>query len=458
MKYLLYLSSYFLLLNCTVDRKGGEKIDDFSFRLGNVAAFSEMVNAQVKKIALSEPMSPTEMDEFLPFAAEEAKHYNVSLFREKSLMTTSLFPDNVAQNKEVLLLYQGSAKDEYLQLKKRWESMMNKGVSDFEQQIELSRQFGRLLGYSAEKINQLLAENTSFRTLSNFGILANNLFLYYKDLPAASEFYEEIIGLEKVGEFDNANLFRISFDSYLTLVDEKKGMHRSSEAKSVALALLTDDLNAWRDHFKANKVPIKYDLKERGGSAHDGFVAIDPEGYLLEIERFNPHPENENFIPLLARNKQIKFSKGERNSIPDRLQFHSTITWLYHKDVLAMEHFYQNILGLRPVADQGWAKIYQVSKTGFMGIVDELRGMNQYADKKAVNVGFILEDLDGWFNYSSKYPTLSIQDSSLQVGPDSRYEAFTGIGPEKYYYEFDKFYPNDKNQKLIDYLKSKPSL
>ena len=197
----------------------------------------------------------------------------------------------------------------------------------------------------------------------------------------------------------------MSSDSYLILVDAAKGMHSSKEAKSVALALLTDDLDGWYEHFKRNNVPIKYTLKSKEGSAHDGFVAIDPEGYLLEIERFNPHPENENFTPILDINKSNKVAQSKDNKLTSSLHFYSTITWLYHKDVMKMERFYEDVLGLEMVVDQGWAKIYQVSESGFMGIVDEKRGMNNYSDEKAVNIGFIQVICKALFSASSRAST-----------------------------------------------------
>ena len=54
------------------------------------------------------------------------------------------------------------------------------------------------------------------------------------------------------------------------------------------------------------------------------------------------------------------------------------------------------------VCDQGWAKIYQSSRTGFIGLVDEKRGMHQFTEKKAVILSFILDDVDGWYQYAKK--------------------------------------------------------
>lgn len=452
MKSPLYLfTSLFLIIGCTISNSK-TSVDDFSYQLGNIAAFSEMINAGVKKLALSSTMSTAEMDGFIDQAKEVAAKYNVTVYRENDLITTNLFPHDIAKDLEVLVLYQGTTLDQYLQLKKKKESLVSEDKYNAQKQEEVSRAFGRLLSYSPKKINNLLSENTSFRTMTDFGIKASNLFLYYKNLDRATKFYAELLGLEKVATYDNASIMRISSDSYLILVDAAKGMHKASEPKSVALALLTDDLKGWYAHFQKNNVPIKYKLKEKEGSAHDGFVAVDPEGYLLEIERFNPHPENENFSPRLGIIQNQGIPQSENSKVPEGLYFYASVTWLYHKDVVAQEAFYQNVLGLEPVCDQGWAKIYQVSETGFMGIVDEKRGMNNYSDEKAVNVGFILDDLPGWFDYSLKSDGFEMRKEELGEGPEGRYKSFVGYGPEKYYYEFDAFFPHKDNEVLLNYL------
>ena len=57
-----------------------------------------------------------------------------------------------------------------------------------------------------------------------------------------------------------------------------------------------------------------------------------------------------------------------------KLTIASQITFLYYKDLDAAQQFYEGILGLEKVEDQGWAKIYRVSSTAFVGLVDEAHG------------------------------------------------------------------------------------
>jgi hypothetical protein len=249
-----------------------------------------------------------------------------------------------------------------------------------------------------------------------------------------------------------AFILRMTSDSYLILVDASKGMHTAEEPKTVALALLTEQLDDWYKYLKNKQVKMKYEYQAKEGSAHDGFVAVDPEGYLLEFERFNQHPENEKFIPILNRNKENHIKSARGSSLPDGLSIHSTITWLYYKDLLAMQNFYQDRFGLALVADQGWTKIYKVSDTGFLGIVDEKRGMHSFTAKKAVNLGFIVDDLEAWFDYSKKNKLFEFYEEELGIGPEMRYKSFVGFCPEGYYLEFDRFYPHEDNSLLLDYL------
>ena len=436
-----------LITDCT----SSNEQDRFAHQLGTVDGFCELVNTGVKQLALSATLAPAEMDAFYPRAQEIAAKHGVSLYREADLLVTDLFPADVATGKEVLLMYQGSTKDQYLQLKADKEALEKAGKYDEVARQAIARRFGRMLSYTPQGINKLLAKQTSFRTMQDFGLRATNLFLYYRDLPAATRFYSETLGLELLADYQMATIFRMAADSYLILVDATKGMHTADEPKTVALALLTDQLEDWWKYLQEQNVQIKYPYKTKEGGPHDGFVAIDPEGYLLEFETFKQHPENERFIPLLSQNKTIYPAEG-KSKVPAGLGFKSTITWLYYRDVLNMQNFYQEVLGLELVADQGWTKIYRASDTGFIGLVDERRGMHSFTEKKAVNVSFIIDDLDEWFDYVDTHRPFELRSEEVSTGPESKYRAFVGYDPEGYYMEFDRFYDHPLNQSLMQYL------
>jgi catechol 2,3-dioxygenase-like lactoylglutathione lyase family enzyme len=292
---------------------------------------------------------------------------------------------------------------------------------------------------------------TTVKTLNDYGIRATNVFLYYEDLAAAADFYTQVLGLEQVADYGMARILRVAGDSYFILVDATKGMHSAEEPKTVAIALITDQLDAWYDYLVGEGYTMKYEYKPKAGSAHDGFVMADPEGYLLEFERFNAHEENKAFTPLLAGAKTITNPNREGVKTPEGLGFKASVTWMYYKDMLAMQEFYEKKLGLEFIVDQGWAKVLKVSATGYIGLVDEKKGMHSFTQDKAVTVAFFIDDLDGWFTYVKANALFTLRADSIGSGPEGKYRAFVGYDPEGYFLEFDTFYPHKDNTLLLKY-------
>ena len=129
--------------------------------------------------------------------------------------------------------------------------------------------------------------------------------------------------------------------SFVTLVSCESGMHSTEEPKAVAIALITDELEAWYECLVAQEVSMRGELKVGEGRPHDGFVAYDPEGYYLEFERFNPHPENDELIPVLD-GAESRYT----NSGPPELGFKATVLWTYYDDLAGAERFYEDVMGL----------------------------------------------------------------------------------------------------------------
>jgi catechol 2,3-dioxygenase-like lactoylglutathione lyase family enzyme len=430
-----------------------EKFDQTAaYHLGAIGSFAEMVQSGVKQMALSPALPPAEMDALMDDARKIAERHGVQLYRESSLIVTDLFPAGVAEGKDVLLIYRGVTLDQYLEIKKDQEALVSADRYDGAAREAITRRFGRLLSYPPHRINELLAANTAFRTMADFGIQAGNVFLYYRDLEKATAFYTQTLGLELVADYGMATILRVAERAFLVLVDAAEGMHSAEEPKTVALALLTDQLPEWYAYLQEKDVPIKYEYKPRTGNAHDGFVAIDPEGYLLEFETFKQHPENERFVPILKQNRTLTPPAGQENTVPPGLGFYGGITWLYYKDLLGMQGFYEEVLGLELVVDQGWAKIYKVTNSSFIGLVDERRGMHSFTDQKAVNVAFFLADVDGWFNYVREKKPFELRSTEVSVGPESKYRAFVGYDPEGYFLEFDRFMEHPVNERLLRYI------
>ena len=132
------------------------QIDERSYQLGVIGAFSEVVGAGVKKLALSSPMTPEEMDNLMDDAERIARENGVKLFREEDFLVTDLFPASITKDKHVLLIYLDPVKDEYFELKAEKAMLSEKGVYEGEARREIARKIGRLLSYREERIEQML--------------------------------------------------------------------------------------------------------------------------------------------------------------------------------------------------------------------------------------------------------------------------------------------------------------
>ena len=277
---------------------------------------------------------------------------------------------------------------------------------------------------------------------------ANNAFYYYENLAAAADFYSRVLGFQRVADYGYAQIFRVAPTSFLTLVDSAKGMHSSAEPKTVTLALVTNEVEAWYAYLTAQNVSIQHAISPKAGKSHDGFVAVDPEGYFLEFERFNPHPENERLLPRISQIRPLAAPAGQQTSRPPELTVSATVLWLYYQDVPRIERFFEDAFGLSCIVDQGFAKIYPTSPTGFIGPVLAGEGLHPYSAEKGVTVSLWTDDLDGWFTRLKDRPDFRLRTPQIKR-ENPRFDAFVGYDPEGYFIELNQFHPHEDNQQLL---------
>ncbi len=136
---------------------------------------------------------------------------------------------------------------------------------------------------------------------ATLGIQANIVFLYYKDIPRAQRFYEDILGLALVVDQGFAKIYQVSPSSFIGLVDETQGLHRASETKPVTVSFVTEQIDQWYDYLVSKGVKVRGPVRDASRHPTRGFVAYDPEGYFLEFERFLEHGQNEKLLRALGR-------------------------------------------------------------------------------------------------------------------------------------------------------------
>ncbi len=132
-------------------------IDQRSYNLGGIGAFAEMVGAGVKKLALSAPLDPEEMDATIEEAQRIAANHGVGVYRETDFLITNLFSAELTDGKHVLLICHDSTRQEYMDLKAMKQQLIEDGQYDADARVEVARRMGELLSYTEEKIASLLA-------------------------------------------------------------------------------------------------------------------------------------------------------------------------------------------------------------------------------------------------------------------------------------------------------------
>lgn len=305
-----------------------------------------------------------------------------------------------------------------------------------------------LLGISCSGAETVPEEEGSMKQLGNLG---NLMFFYYPDLDAAERFYTGLLGLEKVLDYGFARICRISQSTYIGLVDETKGMHDPSEPKTVTLAFVTDEIDGWYDYLVEQGVEMRGPLGDASRHPTRGFVAYDPAGYFLEFERFLDHPQNVKLHAHLEGIGSVYSPAGQETTRPAELGIRASVFWLYYKDIPAAQGFYEDVFGASQLVDQGFAKVYSSSSSGFIGLVDEAQGLHRFSEKKAVNVSFLTDQIDEWYaRFLEKGVTIKDPLADASAIP---VRAFVGYDPAGYFIEFDTFLEDPRNTKILRNLK-----
>jgi len=109
-------------------------------------------------------------------------------------------------------------------------------------------------------------------------------FLYTQDLAATARFYEGVLGLALVVDQGDCRIYRTSSDGYIGFCRRQS---TPEEPMGLILTLVTSEVDAWYRHLTEQGIAFekppalnpKYDI-------YHCFLR-DPNGYLIEIQRFN---------------------------------------------------------------------------------------------------------------------------------------------------------------------------
>lgn len=108
-------------------------------------------------------------------------------------------------------------------------------------------------------------------------------FLYTRDLAATARFYEEVLGLTLVVDQGDCRIYRTSPEGYVGFCQRQAA---PQEPLGVILTLVTAEVDAWYQYLGERGISFEKPpaLNPKYGIYH--CFLRDPNGYLIEIQRF----------------------------------------------------------------------------------------------------------------------------------------------------------------------------
>ena len=107
-------------------------------------------------------------------------------------------------------------------------------------------------------------------------------FLYTENLKATSQFYEEYLGLALVLDQGQCRIVKVRDGAYIGYCQRKV----PAEKSGVILTLVTDDVDGWYARLKG--LGVQFEKSPAYNPEYNIYHCFfrDPNGYLLEIQRF----------------------------------------------------------------------------------------------------------------------------------------------------------------------------
>jgi len=108
-------------------------------------------------------------------------------------------------------------------------------------------------------------------------------FVYVRDLEVSARFYADKLGLELVLDQGSCQIFRAAGRGLLGIC-ARQG--REPQTGSVILTLITTEVGAWYQYLEEKGVMLMEPPVHNPDYQIEHFFLRDPDGYLVEIQRF----------------------------------------------------------------------------------------------------------------------------------------------------------------------------
>lgn len=119
------------------------------------------------------------------------------------------------------------------------------------------------------------------------------------------------------------------------------------------------------------------------------------------------------------------------------IKYSSSITFLYYKNFEKAKLFFEEILGLELVMDQGFAKVYRSSETSFVGCVKKTEGSIDSTNRGGTLISLCTDNVEEEYNRVKQYRLPYI--SELEVIERIPLKSFFFKDFEGYDFEIQEF-------------------
>lgn len=111
-------------------------------------------------------------------------------------------------------------------------------------------------------------------------------FIYCEDMDKTAPFYEKVLGLELALDQGSCRIYHIvGHKAYLGICEGGK-----REKDGVIFTLVSQDVDAWYERLCSQGIACEHPPRENPTYRIYHFFVRDPDGYLLEVQRFLDAP------------------------------------------------------------------------------------------------------------------------------------------------------------------------
>lgn len=120
-------------------------------------------------------------------------------------------------------------------------------------------------------------------------------FLYFDDLDAACDFFENTLGLPLVCDQGWSKIYRTSATSYVGAVDRSRGACKATTRDGVLTSLVVVNFDEMRKRLEDKGISFDHPPHYSESLQIKSMMFIGPEGYKFEVEEFLSDADRNTF-------------------------------------------------------------------------------------------------------------------------------------------------------------------